>query len=159
MAGHGVVKPVLDIDAAYAAGLIDGEGCIFIGRTHHRRDNRIAHYLQLKVSMIDKEPLDWLQETFCTQCVVAKESRKSKGWNDIWTWRATGRTAENILKHLLPFLKVKRAEAKLALAFRSLISKPGRKLSDDNFGAREKAWKDMKEIKHSYKVRKVGNLA
>ena len=141
-------------DLAYAAGIIDGEGCIFIGRTWHKRDKRLTHVLQVKVSMIDREALLWLRQNFgYRRKVLIMENRQTRGWNNVYTWHLTGAGAEKFLRKILPYLKVKRQQAKVALRFRELLSLPGIKLAAKNLARREQLCAELKALKKSKKVR------
>ena len=107
-----------ETDLAWAAGFVDGEGCI--STPVRRRDrNRRDYSLSLYVGQVDPRPLQRLQGYFGGTVV----SRASWGrGRPIFMWRVSGTTAEAALRTLLPHLMVKAEQARLALELRDLIS-------------------------------------
>lgn len=111
---------------AYIAGFFDGEGAIIIGRRGPK------HYksLQLTVTLTqtDRVILEWVNEQLggVGRVRVKNHGRKTRalvqnlGYNlkecyeVVWDSRA----AESVLRALLPFLRVKKARAEIALQFR-----------------------------------------
>ena len=116
-------------DIAWAAGFIDGEGCVSTPvrmRSRNRRDYSLALY----VGQVDPRPLLRLRAYFGGE-VVPRTSRN--GGRPIFMWRVTGNTAEVALRVLLPFLMVKEEQARLAIALRDRIKSyvvVGRKVDD-----------------------------
>jgi hypothetical protein len=118
---------------AYIAGIIDGEGSIFI-TNHTGRSTRLF----VAVSNTKFELLDYLRNCFGGSIVTSK---RASGLNQkqCWQWQAKDRIAERALKSVFPFLRLKKEQAELALKFRSLInSKQGSKrLTEDELQARK----------------------
>ena len=112
-----------DIDLAYAAGIIDGEGSIQI-RKHRRSEYYVGyHYcMDVQVSMIDPEVPLWLKRTFggSLQFYPAKGKRQ-----EVYHWAITTNKAATFLSLILPFLKIKGAQAEIALEFQNLKRKVG----------------------------------
>ena len=58
-----------DNDAAYLAGLFDGEGSVYYKKTKqkkHKRPGKPVHnvwVIRLEIAMTDKEVLEWVWET------------------------------------------------------------------------------------------------
>ena len=56
-------------DAAYLAGLFDGEGCIYFKKTRqkkHQRPGKPIHnvmVIRMEIAMTDKSVLEWVWET------------------------------------------------------------------------------------------------
>ncbi len=80
---HG--NPRQDILFAYLAGIIDGEGCIRIGRANNiKKRTNPAYAAYVQVGMTDKRVPELLQDTFGgslrEECVPEKRS--------IWRWVA-----------------------------------------------------------------------
>lgn len=112
--------PVSRQKRAYAAGLFDGEGCIQI-RCRKRGRNAIEYVESVSVGSTDFEILYWLQEHF-----GGMVGRERKGVNrPIRYWVATNKIAIRFLKSLLPWLKIKREQARIVLE----VSKTSRGVS------------------------------
>ena len=117
---------VSELDFAYAAGLIDGEG--HIAATSHRTTSRgrsvstkgkpyFKFDSRISMSLTAKEPLDWLLEKF-GGTVYFKKMPEEKNWKDQWTWVALGNQSKaRLLKGIIPFLKIKQKQAVLLLEY------------------------------------------
>lgn len=103
---------------AYLAGIIDGEGSIFICRINNKKSGNQWYRLQVGCSMTEPQAIQVLREVFTpdTKQFIYRGGRK-KGHKDVYQWLTTGKTAVKILKKLLPHLLVKNRQAKLAIEF------------------------------------------
>lgn len=84
---------------SYAAGYIDGEGCLSLHCKHTpRKDSTIAHHHKWRVTITsgDLKVLQLLQETFGGGLYV--KSRVVK--RQLYNWNIEGITAYNMLKEL-----------------------------------------------------------
>jgi len=103
-------------DLAYLAGIVDGEGCIHIGKDNGSWGNRTPRYiLVLQVSMVDKTPL--LLAQFAFGGYLRLRHRKNLKWKPLWEWGIKSAKAVSCLRDLLPYLRTKRAEAELGITF------------------------------------------
>jgi LAGLIDADG endonuclease len=107
----------------WAAGFVDGEGCISINRQKMKRKSKsgfrehICYTLGLAVSQKVKEPLDILVELFGGHLF----SYKTKGVL-YWRWQHWGPGALNAISQLLPYLVVKRRMAELGIDFQTKLT-------------------------------------
>lgn len=109
-----------ELNLAWAAGFIDGEGCIRIvkGSTRKQTDR---YYLQLTVVQTELEPLKKMKDMF--QCgTIFTVPRKNPKHKPLSTWKVQTRAAENVIKAVLPYLIVKRKQAEVGLKFRELVN-------------------------------------
>lgn len=97
-----------DVDLAYAAGLIDGEGCI--GLYHNSHNGNFQ--LRITVEMCERHGLDLLASIFGGRWY---HKQKSAPRRPCFVWMAFNSEAESALIRLLPFLRVKRRHAEVAL--------------------------------------------
>ena len=89
---------------AYAAGLLDGEGCISVyGRGQ----------LQVRIKVGDLESLDLLASKFGGGLYEAP----APSGRPMWTWNLSGVESQDFLRCVLPYLIVKRSQARLALDY------------------------------------------
>lgn len=97
-------------DLAYLAGLIDGEGCISI----FQRSDSNSLKATLTIAMTDRAPLDWASETFGAKVYEKRVTGAAEnGWKQCYVWLVSTQKAAEILRNVLPFLKVKREQAAL----------------------------------------------
>jgi hypothetical protein len=111
-------------ELAYAAGIIDGEGCIgFNKRTDHV-------VLRVSVGNTDPRLMDWLKTTF-GGCVWSEKQSYAPNAKPRFGWELSAKKAEEFLRLLLPYLILKRERAELALAYRQTVTRGGRKISHE----------------------------
>jgi hypothetical protein len=67
--------------------------------------------------------LAWIQE-ICGIGSVQRKPRKEQHHKPTWFWQIHGEGAETFLQQLLPYLRVKREQARLALAFQVRLRDP-----------------------------------
>ena len=115
---------ISDIDFAYAAGLMDGEGYISATSNHTKSRGRtistkgkpyIHRDSRVSMAMTAKEPLEWFQEKF-GGCLYFKKMKRK--WKNQWIWVLTGNQNKiKILQGIIPYLKVKNEQAVLLLEY------------------------------------------
>lgn len=108
------IAAISDLDLAYIAGLIDGEGSIHVAKA------RDCLYPQVVVAMTDRGVIDWLAERLGAGNVQLHNSanlRRHPTYRKQWRVMVTGRRAHLLCQRLLPFLKVKHPQAELVLTF------------------------------------------
>lgn len=117
------------VDLAYAAGIIDGEGSIKIFRVSAEKLNRNfdRFQLQVQVDMVKTNAVYWLQKIFGGN--IYEHKRKNHlNWNDSKRWYIVSQRAGIFLKQILPYLKVKKQHAELAIYFLTLPPKDIKKI-------------------------------
>jgi len=105
------------VDAAYAAGIIDGEGYIGIIKTKPQRADRTPRYdLRVEVNMTDASVPIHLYRLYGGK--LQQRARKQENWKDTWVWVLTCKKDIAIfLADIYPYLHTKKSHAELALAF------------------------------------------
>jgi len=105
---------------AYLAGIMDGEGCFFIGNFSCNPKTGTPYYqTTLSVSNTDEKLIDWLMQTFgglkgqYTRKQLPKSSRKH-----VFRWQASGERLKHLCELMLPYLVCKKDEAELMLEMR-----------------------------------------
>ncbi len=113
-----------DLDLAYAAGIIDGEGTIGITElvpSARTRDNGTSlrksaqHRIYVAVSMTDAGIPMWLHATFGgnIQHVPARQAHHKSSTR----WSMSSQRAAAFCEVVAPFLRLKRSQAELAVEF------------------------------------------
>lgn len=114
-------------EAAYLAGIIDGEGhvgahCQRAGTGGRRSDSWVAF---VSVSNTDRRLLDWLADRFGGAVTPVKPGTLLS--KPSWLWKREGRSAEPLLRAALPYLVLKREQADAALAILDTAENVGRR--------------------------------
>lgn len=118
---NGAVANVLtEIDAAYLAGLVDGEGSIMI---NPRGDTVTA---RLTVTNTHRGVLHWLSEVTGLGKVQAHRPESARH-RATWMWVVNGDGALSLLKQLEPFMRIKRQQAMLAIETQERLRDPALK--------------------------------
>jgi len=112
-------------DLAYMAGIMDGEGYISLAkRNSHRSKSGICYDIQIGVTNTNK----WLLEIF-RFAFSGSISKKKKGYDkslpssqDCFNWQTGNQQALIAIKSLLPYLRLKRPQAELAIKFCTTLS-------------------------------------
>lgn len=112
------------VDLSYAAGIVDGEGCIHIGNTYSRavqaKKNK-SHVLTVRVVTTDNVITPWFLQkfggTFYTyqRREISKKTGKLNKSYKIWQMKSD--KAGEFLQLILPYLKLKQRRAEVALEF------------------------------------------
>ncbi len=95
-----------DVDAAYLAGIIDGEGCL----------TPIRGYPRIRIVMSDYPTVSWVAATMGTR--LHKRGPYGVGLKQLWDTTAHGTTALSVLREVRPYLITKADAADDALLWR-----------------------------------------
>ena len=122
-------------DLAYAAGFFDGEGCIMI--TNTMRKTRRAFHLRLALTSTDPWLCNYLMFQFGGR--VFQHKRGKPQWAIPYSWQIVSHQAAEFLKLIKPYLKLKRPQADIALAFQAKreMAAHGIKYSDEELAVAE----------------------
>jgi hypothetical protein len=102
-----IKKLVNATDAAYIAGLFDGEGSVDFARRKEKRGN--VQSILMRIEMTDENVLNWVHETLGVGTVRKRNrspSRKAH-WKDAWVYSVRFRDALHVCKILWPHAIVK----------------------------------------------------
>lgn len=99
---------------AYLAGLIDGEGTITLIK-HKKGDWQPIFNASISIGMTVKDSIELFHQTFGGSLY---EEKRRGGHKTMYRCRITGnKSVPPVLKILLPYLRVKKAQAVAILAF------------------------------------------
>jgi hypothetical protein len=117
-------KEYTAIQAAYMAGIMDGEGTFFIGNFSGNRKNGDKHFQTvIAVACTDKCLIDWLFKVFgggireYTPAQMSKNSRKQ-----VYRWSATSNRLLHICEIILPYLVIKKRQAEIMIEIRKTFN-------------------------------------
>ena len=109
--------PVAEL--AYAAGLIDGEGCIRIGKYTDHKTQELRYRGQLSIGMTSRAAVEWMRDRMGGNFYIYRTSydKAKPAYN--WTMRSTEAAA--LLSAILPHLIIKREQALLLIEFAETV--------------------------------------
>jgi hypothetical protein len=105
---------------AYLAGLIDGEGCFYIGHVKQGKyGNGLQWHSMLKITSCDEELIIWLENIFGG----SKDSRyrwtsKQAFTRPVFNWQATGAMLDYLLPIVMPYLIIKKKQCDVMMRYR-----------------------------------------
>lgn len=145
---------ISEIDLAYAAGIIDGEGCIHLWKNQYKTKGWQTNYgVSVTVLTADGVLAPWMGLTFGGSVRSYRDYSPSRvkmgvaGNNYCRRWQVASQAADTFLRAIRPYLKLKGAEADLAFEFRKLVGSPGVRITPENRATREAMWGRMKSLK------------
>ena len=125
--------PITDVQAAWLAALIDGEGCIQIHR--QERDGKAPNFqADVSVGQIDRGMVDRAHQITGLGAVHIREGR-------VFDWSVRGQEAATLLRRIYPHLVIKRRQAAAAIEVARHIDKSafgrGRPVTEDAIAYRQ----------------------
>lgn len=112
-----------EIDLAYIAGLIDGEGYIGIKKSKayaSQGRKTPGYHARIQIRMVDEPAIAFISEILGGW--YYKEKPHSAKGRPLYCYQASDQKAEDVLTAVLPFLRVKRQGADTVLTLRKLQS-------------------------------------
>jgi hypothetical protein len=121
--GYKTLHPIERDAAIYFAGLFDGEGCVCLAEYHPRYGGKgqVSPYFraQMSVSNTHHGVLLHIQRTIGG--IIGKPVHRGKPRRPLWRWSAASRESAHIIRHILPFLVIKKQQALLLLEFHESV--------------------------------------
>lgn len=103
--------------AAYFAGIVDGEGTISLnkGGKKNRREQIVP---SLSVFNTNEKLFKWIELVISSRVTHSRQRTRTKGHKQIYEWKTTScLTVAQILGAILPFLVLKRRQAELVMEY------------------------------------------
>lgn len=141
---------VTNADIGWAAGIIDGEGCISAYGYAKKKSTGKNWCFSVAVANTDIRILHRLKELWGGK--IIKMSAQPLENRPCWRWYLYSQKACEFLQVLRPYLVSKGEQADLALEFGKLIGEMGQKVGEENHRQRENIALQLKIAKG----RKVG---
>lgn len=142
-------------DIAWTAGIIDGEGSIFIMK-QGRVDRERTHNFILRVSVQSTDPhmTAELKRMYPEGAEFAIQRDNRPECSDTLKWQLSGRRAANFLNTILPFMRVKHEQAQLGLTFQNTYKKHWRNMTEEDYLQQENFYYLLKQAKKDLKIGK-----
>jgi hypothetical protein len=106
-----------EVETAYLAGVVDGEGCIGFHLCSNKFNRRINPIFAPEVTVVNsnRELLEWLQARFGGRLNTRK--REKEHHKQTWCWRVGNRQAYEVCRLIAPLLICKRVQAEAIVEF------------------------------------------
>jgi len=120
------IETLPEKDLAYIAGLFDGEGSIYIGKSYYgpdvgsshqrrKRTSGVSYRVICAVGMTDQPIIQWLQETTGLGRIDYKQTPSTKKSKPAWYWKTNDGESTVFLLVIKDYLRVKQPQAELGL--------------------------------------------
>jgi hypothetical protein len=136
------IKKIPKFIRSYLAGVIDGEGYIYIVYTKSTQNYLSGVYIK----NTDKKLLDFFAKYFGGNVTFHKRAKPNH--KDSYQWVCNGLKAAQLCRCVLPYLIIKRKQAELLLDFSSTLKKSVR----DNYKLSESIEKKRKMLISEIKI-------
>ena len=108
---------------SYMAGIVDGEGCISCSFSNGEIPHINTYGIYLRIGMTSSIPLEPFIEEFGGKIKLSK--RRTKTGKNVFFWAIYCRNAVKVLNILIPYLRLKKDQAKDAIIMANLHYKKG----------------------------------
>lgn len=123
---------------AYCAGVIDSDGTIGVRKSTYTQRRwgwgGLIYGIRVSVRQVTPEAIDLLHSTFGGCHCLCRPS--APNGRPLWNWSVTHRKAHAFLVFVLPYLRIKKAQAENAIALRTLIEESGKQRTAKNIPGR-----------------------
>ena len=145
-------------DAAWTAGIIDGEGSIFVMKQKRDDRERDTNYiLRVSVQSVDKIMSTELQRMWPDGAQFSVQRNGNENWSDTLKWQLSGKRAARFLKEILPYLRVKKEQAETAILFQETTKKHWKHMTETDYKAQVELCQKLKQQKADLKIGKQLN--
>lgn len=140
-----------DIRLAWAAGFLDGEGCIHIAKQRYRSGRSDTYRLGVYITQNDRAVLESLCDAVGIHAPIYATKRADNHSRQCYTLNYCGHSARRLLEVLVQYLQRKRREAETALQFwaegRMGMPGVGKRTAPALTATREHYYQLMKQLK------------
>ena len=139
-------------DLAYMAGIVDGEGCFYIGLIPKKSGDGYvtAHYRGLlKIDNTCHDLIDWLDAVFSgTASAVTRTTSSRKFEREVFSWVATGDRLLDVCEQILPYLVIKKRQCEIMIKFRKSYTEQlgSHKLSQESLDIRQACFEEVRKL-------------
>lgn len=144
-----------ETEKAWLAGIIDGEGSIFIMKQKRKDRERDTNYI-LRVSVQSTDPFMAVE---CSNLVggpiITEQFDKRPNNSNTLKWELSGRKASQVLVEILPYMRVKHNQAELAIQFQNTTKKHWKHMIEADYKTQEQYYHALKQAKVDLKLGKT----
>ena len=138
----------MKISNQYLAGFLDGEGYIGINRHAKIKDKYQQFDLRVEIVNCDQVVIQRIAKKLGLE-IIRREWRKVN-WKPSYRASIGGNRAARLLRRLLPYLIVKKKQAKLAIEFQQMKNqKNWKKMNPDEYNDLKDSYRqEIKQLNH-----------
>jgi len=145
-----------EIDLAWVAGIIDGEGSIFVMRQQRKdRDRSVNYILRVSVQSTDPYMATELKKLFPEGAVFGVQRDKRPECSDTLKWQLNCTKSLDFLKQIRPYLRVKHEQADIAIEFQETTKKHWKHMTEEDYKKQESLYQKLKQAKTDLKLGKI----
>ncbi len=136
-----------DNELNYYAGFFDGEGCVMIKKPSKAC---LCYVLEVRITNTNHSILEEYVNKFGG--TIQKGTRLQANHKEKWQWCISSKKAFCFLQVIIPFLRLKRKEAELAIEFQGQIKAANQytnKSTPEKIKEREDYYWDMRKLKNA----------
>ena len=122
----------------YAAGFMDGEGCINVSMC------RTSVFIRVLIVNTNIEVLELFKERWGGSIQTNKQQKDN--WKISYTWRVSHQSCLDFLKDIYPFLIVKKQQAEASFLFFSNCPGKGKRWTDEKLTLANEAIAKIKKL-------------
>ena len=113
-----MTKQEYGLNLAYAGGLFDGEGIICIAKVRTNKNKGGLYFgLRIELSNTNEQVVRWIQCYFGGSVYERYADIDTR--RTLWAWHIRGQMALGFLKIIIPYLRIKKQQAELAIEFQA----------------------------------------
>lgn len=118
-------------ERAYLAGIIDGEGSICPIRYSQKVNGKTYRYGDIRIAVYNTNAdlIKWVSRRFGEG--NTQKSNRAEGHKPCYQWSVLGRKTHVIIEAIIPYLVIKREQAKLALDYNQVRGTLGVRLTNE----------------------------
>ena len=136
-----------ETDKAWLAGIIDGEGSIFVMKQKRKDRERDTNYiLRVTVQSTDKFMCPKIH-SLVGGPVIWEQRDKRENCKNTYKWQCNGKKAAKFLKAIRPYLVVKADQADVAIGFQENTKKHWKHMTQVDYVNQEFAYHELKHLK------------
>jgi hypothetical protein len=141
-----------DTDLAYMAGIVDGEGCFYMGIIPKKKgDGYVSEHYRglLKIDNTDYVLIDWLNQTFSgTNSAATRTTSTQRFTREVFSWIATGDRLLDLCEQILPYLTIKKKQCEIMIRFRKTYTERlgSNKVSKENLEVRQTCFEEIRKL-------------
>ena len=130
-------------EISYLAGIIDGEGSIYI--QSRKRSDAIDYFPRFQIANTDKKLMDWIHSKFGGNLFQKNRTRHNPKWRLQYEWFTTRKLMDQLLELIIPYLICKKEHAQVMLEFRkTFLEKKSHKVSSEVLSFRNECLHKLK---------------
>jgi hypothetical protein len=158
-----IPKDYKSTELAYMAGIIDGEGCFYIGNIPKKSyDGYVTKHYRglLKIDNTDKKLIEWLNTVFSgTNSAATRWTSSKKYTRTIYSWIVTGDRLLDLCEQVLPYLVIKKRHCEVMIKFRkTYIKKLGcNKLDQEQINVRQECFENIRKLNSRWHLHPLKN--